>query len=392
MVWQQAASDDDHSVGCHSHQCGWSPQSHYSSSIFGVLENYESPPPIPPPRWTPPASWTTVHPTPRSHVSQSRASYSPSTPRSNPSVQAHGPSIQLLVPQSRVTHRTHRPYPRPQRPHDPWPTWHYSQQTLHDAHIRRMARDIMPYEPHPSTGHHPTASFQDQTSLETYRITGGWPLPGLAPAEFSLRWPREPMTGVPILLSPCLIPNPLHHDRPVIDWDMSQLPSTAKKISDRSGRTKSALGNQLDLPATNPPCTHMSIVCSFGSLGCRWGPISIQRNVVTVWDVLDCIYEFLYTPMHPSEVYDIECTQEALNLPPSARLAAVSSSRLKRSPDISARPKTLYRRVDCLGDRRYFWGMWISFVEGGGWYLNLGTQEKYRAPPRRTVTFSPSSL
>ena len=256
---------------------------------------------------------------------------------------------------------THRPASHTSSFHASARSSHYDaqRQAMYHAHIQRMVSSMMPYEPHPSTGFHPRVSTRSSIQ-EIMRLTGGWPLPGSAPANFALWWPRPRQSEVPVELAPLLVPNPLSAYKPLINWDMSQRPSTAQKVDSRRGKSYPFVGNELDLPATNPPSGNISIMCSVGIMGTRWGPISISRKVVTIWDVLDHVFEFLHTPLHPWEVYEIQRMQEAMNLPPHARLDTHSQIRLKRSSDISARPKVQYRRVDCLGEQRCFWGMWIS--------------------------------
>lgn len=269
---------------------------------------------------------------------------------------------------------------RPASSHHSFPS------NAHEAQFIQAMNAVMPYLPHPSTGSHPGVSLRDVDNDELYKVTGGWSLPGKSPAGYTSVWPHDNW-DIPIQIAPPLVPNPSDVNVPQIDWDFSKLPTTAQKPSGRDGRTMTPLGNAFDLSATYPPCNHLVVAVTFGILGSRWGPVTIQRNVVRVWDVLEALYEYLNTPLSPWEVYEIEQMQQAMNLPLETRLAAAASDRLKGSSDITARrgQNMSYRRVDCLGQRRYLWGMWLGFTADEAWYLNLGTRAKYVRPKRPPV-------
>ncbi|THH26300.1 hypothetical protein EUX98_g7893 [Antrodiella citrinella] len=243
--------------------------------------------------------------------------------------------------------------------------------------VQRMVRQMMPYEAHPMTGRHPCISMNSADMRAIYAITGGWPLPGRAPSNFRFKWPRKPIPGVPVLLAPTLVVNPFSNSRPLIDWDMSTDPSTATKVSYHGGIFSHNLLDPatLSAPATQPPCSHMTIVASIGSFGSLWSPIRIQKRVVTVQDVLVAVHTFLNTALTDYEVNNIIQIQEGMNLPPNLRLAAFARDRIRRA-DITTRPK-LYCRADCLGVWRWFSGMWFAYTADGHWYLNLGVREKY---------------
>jgi len=282
------------------------------------------------------------------------------------------------------THRHHDQSSLQSRYASGWSSPHYPH---YATHIRRMVAQMMPYDPHPDTGRSRSIAYDTTDTLSIYRITGGWPLPGRAPENFPLPWPRAPVAGIPILLAPSLIPNPLHRLRPLVDWDMSTVPSKAMKVLCRrnSKIRHLPLGDHLNQQATSPTCSHMSIMCTFGSLGDFWGPISIQRRVVTVWDVFDAIHAFLNTQLTQSEVDNIKQVQDRMNLPPEARLSAFAQARHRRM-EISGRAID-YRRVDCLGERRFFSGLWIGYTADDHWYLNLGVRTRYEAR-RRSVHFA----
>ncbi|KAH8070767.1 hypothetical protein BXZ70DRAFT_775418 [Cristinia sonorae] len=375
-------NDRPHVAGCRCLRCNWTPYELMTSppDIGGAQETHHDTTHVAPAAQTipEPPQWAAEHavyPRPISNISP----YYHPQHFNNWNAGYYKSGYAPVHRHSRNVHQREQYHP------DPWIS-HY------EAHIRMLAKDIMPYQPHPSSGLHPSLSPRGENAdpVERHRITGGWPLPGTISdtVRMEFTWPPETIRrDIPIVLAPYLIPNPINTDKPRIDWDMSQFASTAKMLSGRRPSKYVPFGPAADHPATSPPCSHMSIVCSFGSVGSpsRWGPISITNRVITVWDVLDAIFQYFSTPLDEQEIYEIERMQEILNFPPQLRLAAIARSRianLKQRHTISAKPDTRIRRVDCLGERKCFWGLWVSLTADGMWYLNLGTRTQYRKPPR----------
>ncbi|EPQ51725.1 hypothetical protein GLOTRDRAFT_48150 [Gloeophyllum trabeum ATCC 11539] len=130
------------------------------------------------------------------------------------------------------------------------------------------------------------------------------------------------------------------------------------------------MSDEFEKPATAPPVNKVVVVCDLGKVSSLWPPIEIERaNPVTVWDIMHAIYEFFQKPMTQREVdyvsaiepgnYEMLCEAfykriyDSSNIPEWERLRGI-------------------KRVDVLGDRRVWWGLWITYNPDDTWQLNLG--------------------
>ncbi|KAG6328873.1 hypothetical protein ID866_10216 [Astraeus odoratus] len=192
-------------------------------------------------------------------------------------------------------------------------------------------------------------------------------------------WPID----VPVKLAPWLIPNPLNSALPQLEWDVSTPPSTARRItgahvnlpldaSDGGSRGSGISGD----PATAPSFNRILVLCDVGMMNHLWGPIVVEPErgeTVTVRDLLDGIYAFFQIPLTRAEVEHIS----SLGTDNYHRL--VDAYR-KRTTENQPRVRGLrewewrqgLRRVDCLGDRKWWWGTWVTYNSNGTWHLNLG--------------------
>ncbi|KDQ54297.1 hypothetical protein JAAARDRAFT_60702 [Jaapia argillacea MUCL 33604] len=206
-------------------------------------------------------------------------------------------------------------------------------------------------------------------------LTGGHPMPGTAPNWQPGAWPPVGPSPVPIQLHPRLVPNPNDGTLPHVVWDVTQPPSLAKKITGR--HIVLDMTRDFGATATHPPVKKMFIQCDFGHMHAMWSDIIIdQTEDITVWDVMEAIYEFFQTPMKQSEVDFIS------NLSHSNYeiLCDAYRRRCHSTPGLQAFELLQgIRRVDVLGDRRVWWGTWITYHNDGTWRLNLGL-----VPLRRT--------
>ena len=247
---------------------------------------------------------------------------------------------------------------------------------------------IMTWVPHPHP--HPTipaSVFWTQnilggarqchsTPLDTpaaLRLTGGWPLPGTAPAGWTPVWPPStPLPGdrtyVPVHLCPWLAPNPVNPQIPHMVWDISQLPSIAKRMTGRHSIVD--LNPKFDDDATYPACNAINIVCDAGNISTFWGPIVVRNDdKVVLWDVLDAIYNYFQTPLTHAEVDTIS------DLKPGnyESLRDAYYHRCRNAHGLlQYELEQGFRRVDCLGDSKAFWGLWVTYNPDNTWQLNLG--------------------
>ncbi|KAI6140982.1 hypothetical protein BKA82DRAFT_2655150, partial [Pisolithus tinctorius] len=229
-------------------------------------------------------------------------------------------------------------------------------------------------------------------------LSGGWPLsgpfpwrppwvPGVTPGLGSIprwtpgTWPPLPWpTGAPVWLAPWLTPNPVNPSVPQIKWDVSTHPMTARRITGAhvilplDSREGGSAGTGIDHElATLPPSDRIIVLCDVGSMSQFWGPVVIERpgGRVTIRDLLKGIYAFFQTRLTRAEVEHISSLgPNNYGLLVDAYQRRTTQRHLGVLRDWEWREGM--RRVDCLGDRTWWWGVWVTYNSNGRWQLNLG--------------------
>lgn len=216
------------------------------------------------------------------------------------------------------------------------------------------------------------------TPGQTVGMTGGLPLSGALPFWTSVEsWPPRERT-LPLHLAPWLAPNPVNPERPHVMWDVSEPPSTAKRLSGKDVIVDMRDAFSSDATAVFPETDEILVVCNLGLGGQdMWPPIRIRKHgKVTSGDVFWAIYEFFQTPITCDEVDIIRGRSED----DYRRLLDGCYRRCKRTPglaDITRRQGL--KRVDCLEDRTTWWGMVPVWGADGSWSLHLGLMASPRA-------------
>ncbi|KAI6120072.1 hypothetical protein EV401DRAFT_2209200 [Pisolithus croceorrhizus] len=194
-------------------------------------------------------------------------------------------------------------------------------------------------------------------------------------------WPPMPWpTDVPVRLAPWLIPNPVNPGVPQLTWDVSMHPTTARRVtgahvtlpldSAGGGSTGVRIDNE---PATSPASDGIVVLCDVAVVNQLWGPIVIERpgRRVTVRDLLEGIYAFFQTHLTRAEVEHISSLgQGNYRLLMDAYTHRTTQRQLGVLRDWEWREGM--RRVDCLGNRRWWWGLWVTYNSDETWHLNLG--------------------
>ncbi|KAI0935040.1 hypothetical protein AcV7_003951 [Taiwanofungus camphoratus] len=205
------------------------------------------------------------------------------------------------------------------------------------------------------------------------RLTGGWPLPGTAPGWSPGVWPLPSQqiigwTYPTVILCPWLIPNPGNPSVPHTQWDITQSPSTAKRITGRNLVTE--LSPKFGDHVTFPPTQVVHIHCYIGMARDLWGPIVVKnRQAVNVGDILFAIYDYYQTSMSEEEVEFVS----SLRPENHARMTDACYRRCLRTPALPGYElRQGIKRVDCLGKSTTFWGMWITQNADHTWQMNLG--------------------
>ncbi|TFK46515.1 hypothetical protein OE88DRAFT_1729062 [Heliocybe sulcata] len=220
------------------------------------------------------------------------------------------------------------------------------------------------------TGSNPAAFSPVWDPNATMSVSGGYPLPGTSPNWTTPPWPPVSMPGteMPMRIAPCLIPNPVNALLPQIVWDVSKSPSTARKITGR--HIILDMVEDFKQPATAPTVQKLVIVCDFGALRSLWPQIEIEQDgPITVWDVMNAIYEFFQKRLRKREVEFIQSLQPGNE----AILRDSFYRRCQDSPGLYEwEVQQGYKRVDVLGDSRVWWGVWVTYNPDDTWQLNLG--------------------
>ena len=214
--------------------------------------------------------------------------------------------------------------------------------------------------------------------MSTPLTPGGHSVSGALPFWTSVdSWPPAERT-LPLHLAPWLAPNPTNTERPHVVWDVSEPPSTAKRISGKDVIVDMRDAFSSDATAVFPETDEISVVCNMGLGGQdMWPPIRIRKHgKVTSGDVFWAIYEFFQKPITCDEVDIIRGRSED----DYRRLLEACYQRCKRTPglaDITRRQGV--KRIDCLEDRISWWGMVPVWGPDGSWSLHLGLMASSRA-------------
>ncbi|KAI6003443.1 hypothetical protein F5J12DRAFT_722558, partial [Pisolithus orientalis] len=213
------------------------------------------------------------------------------------------------------------------------------------------------------------------------RVSGVTPGLGSIPQWTPGTWPPLPWpTEVPVRLAPWLIPNPINPGVPQIKWDVSTHPMTARRITgahvilplDSRGGGSAGAGIDHE-PATLPPSDRILVLCDVGSMSQFWGPIIIERpgGSVTIRDLLKGIYAFFQTRLtRTPRSISPPLRPDYYRLPLDAYQRRVTQRPSGVLRDRDGRDRI--RRADCLGDRRWWWEVWVTHNSDGTWQLNLG--------------------
>jgi len=161
-------------------------------------------------------------------------------------------------------------------------------------------------------------------------------------------------------------------------WDVSQLPTTANRIT--GNHVIVSLGGKLDDVATHPAVDRLVVACQVGVAERFWGHIDVKASRskgVTVWDVLNGIYEYFQKRVGRRELNRMKelLGDERLE----EKMADAFYQRVCITPALPGYElKEGLKRVDCLGDSCFFWGLYVSYNDDDTWQLNLGLVNRGR--------------
>ena len=161
-------------------------------------------------------------------------------------------------------------------------------------------------------------------------------------------------------------------------WDVSQLPTTAKRITGNHIITNVA--DRLDDIATHPAVDRLMVVCQVGVAQELWGHINVNASGpggVTVWDVFSGIFEYFQKRVGRRELDRMKRMTGDEQL--EEKMAGAFYQRILVTPALPGYElKKGLKRVDCLGDACFFWGLYVSYNDDNSWQLNLGLVNRRR--------------
>jgi hypothetical protein len=161
-------------------------------------------------------------------------------------------------------------------------------------------------------------------------------------------------------------------------WDISQSPTTAKQIT--GNHVIKTVTERLDDIATHPGVDRLVVVCQVGVAQVSWGHIDIRASGpkgVTVWDVFNGIFEYFQKRVGRRELDRMKemVGDEQLE----EKMAAAFYQRVLITPALPGYElEQGLKRVDCLGDASFFWGLYVSYNDNNTWQLNLGLVNRRR--------------
>ena len=161
-------------------------------------------------------------------------------------------------------------------------------------------------------------------------------------------------------------------------WDISQLPTTAKRIT--GNHVIVSVMDKLDDVATHPAVDRLVVACQVGVAGRFWGHIEVKASRpkgVTVWDVFNGIHGYFQKRVGRRELDRMKelLGDERLE----EKMADAFYQRVWITPALPGYElKEGLKRVDCLGDRCFFWGLYVSYNDDDSWQLNLGLVNRGR--------------
>ena len=208
-------------------------------------------------------------------------------------------------------------------------------------------------------------------------------MPGACPTWTPGPWPPTSALATtsrraPIQLAPWIIPNPCNAALPHIMWDISQLPTTAKRIT--GNHVIVSVTDRLDNIATHPAVDRLVVACQVGVAQSLWGHIDVRASGakgVTVGDVFTGIYEYFQKRVGRRELNRMKemLGDEQLE----ERMAGAFYQRVLITPALPGYElKQGLKRVDCLDDACFFWGLYVSYNDDNTWQLNLGLVNRRR--------------
>ena len=208
-------------------------------------------------------------------------------------------------------------------------------------------------------------------------------MPGACPCWTPGAWPPTAAAAAtsrraPIQLAPWMIPNPCNASLPHIMWDISQSPTTAKRIT--GNHVIKDLMDKMDDVATEPAVGRLVVVCQVGVAQQRWGHVEVKASRpkgVSVWDVFNGVYEYFQTRVSRRELDRMKemLGDEELEV----KMADAFYQRILVTPALPGYElKAGLKRVDCLGDACFFWGLYVTYNDDNSWQLNLGLVNRRR--------------
>jgi len=173
-------------------------------------------------------------------------------------------------------------------------------------------------------------------------------------------------TPVPLRLHPHLIYNPINPLIPMLRWDVSHQPEMARRYTGRHILTTPSLLET----ATAPGVSNLVIYSDHPVLAewmRYWGPIKVEKENMSIRDLLDAIWEYMCIYLTEDDVRRVESGGQSANLENAARKRVKDGFEL----EVAAMDQG-FKRVDVLGSHRRFLGVRLEVYNDRTFALFLG--------------------
>ncbi|KAI0028236.1 hypothetical protein K488DRAFT_73921 [Vararia minispora EC-137] len=196
-------------------------------------------------------------------------------------------------------------------------------------------------------------------------------------------WPPTHRSAA-IQIAPCLHPGDYSSDKPVIDWDVRQSPSTIRKYNLRGWPARlqddATLWNAMAV-FPDSAAREMLVVLHQGDSWREIGDVYVREQMgVRTRDLFEKIYKYFQEQLSESEY------QRFIQDQPNG--VHVLHSAAKQRCEVEggipeANWRKGYKRVDLLGGDVHWYGAWVLVDQATNrWTLHIGLVSRVRSSPR----------
>jgi len=193
----------------------------------------------------------------------------------------------------------------------------------------------------------------------TPRDTPRWPPSTFHPQSFG--------SSAPLHLHPHLVVNPINPTIPIMQWDVLHRAEQARVYTGRQLLVPVELEEEAFVPSVEKVviCSNHPTLSFWMNI---WGPIVIEKDQITICDILDAIFLYFQQPLTSEDCRRIRQYPEIKD-----RLDYSLQQRVRDTFELrDVAIESGYKRVDILGGHRRFQGLTPVIFQDNTWKLVLG--------------------